>query len=122
MSICYDLRFAPLYQALRAQGADVITVPAAFTRVTGQAHWEPLLRARAIETQCWIIAAGQCGEHSKGRQTWGHSMIIDPWGQVVTSLGREPGVTWAELDFSVSESIRGKMPVLSHTRLQSQLK
>ncbi|SIO41448.1 carbon-nitrogen hydrolase family protein [Salinivibrio sp. ES.052] len=122
LSICYDVRFAPMYQALRTQGADVITIPAAFTRVTGQAHWEALLRARAIETQCWVIAAGQCGEHSKGRQTWGHSMIIDPWGQVVASLGSEPGVTWAELDLSVSESIRGKMPVQSHTRLQSQLK
>lgn len=122
LSICYDVRFAPLYHALRAQGADILTVPAAFTRVTGQAHWEALLRARAIETQCWVIAAGQCGEHSKGRQTWGHSMIIDPWGQVVASLGDDPGVTWAELDLSIGESIRRKMPVLDHARLQTQLK
>ncbi|MFD2178842.1 carbon-nitrogen hydrolase family protein [Veronia pacifica] len=122
LSICYDIRFPQLYAALRAQGADIILVPAAFTKATGQAHWEVLLRARAIETQCWLLAAAQCGDHDSGRDTWGHSMIVDPWGQVVTALSDRVGVTSAEIDLSANSAIRSKMPVLQHARLQCVMK
>ena len=114
MSICYDLRFPNLYQALRAQGADLITVPSAFTAVTGKAHWEILLRARAIETQCFVLAANQVGDHGKGRQTWGHSMIIDPWGEILVECDAGPGYGIAELNLQRLQEIRSAIPVQMH--------
>ncbi len=122
LSICYDVRFPPLYNALADEGSQIIVVPAAFTKVTGQAHWEVLLRARAIETQCWILAAAQTGSHTHNRETWGHSMIIDPWGQVVCRLGEQPGGLVANVDLGVEDAIRDKMPVSRHARLTTTLK
>ena len=121
LSICYDLRFSELYLALRRHGADIIFVPAAFTTETGREHWEVLLRARAIETQCWIVAAATTGAHrdAKGqtRTTWGHSMIVDPWGGIRASLGDAPGVACAEIDTAMVARVRESMPVLQHRRL-----
>ncbi len=121
MSICYDVRFPALFQTLRQRGAEVILVPAAFTAVTGRAHWEVLLRARAIETQCWVIAAAQTGHHSSGRDTWGHSMVVDPWGSVTAQLAQSPGLLLADIDLSVGRSIRTSMPLISHGRFEHQL-
>lgn len=114
LSICYDVRFPELYRLLVGQGAEVLTVPAAFTWETGRAHWEPLLRARAIENQCFIIAANQGGQHTKTRQTWGHSMIIDPWGKVLASLDDGEGVVVATIDLQQQRKLRQQMPVLKH--------
>jgi deaminated glutathione amidase len=114
LTICYDLRFPSLFQALAEQGAELLTVPAAFTAQTGQAHWHPLLRARAIEWQCWVLAAAQCGQHPGGRFTYGHSMIVDPWGAIVAECGAEPGVCVAELDRAVLENVRARIPCASH--------
>lgn len=122
LSICYDVRFPNLFQQLRNLGADVIVVPAAFTYVTGQAHWEVLLRSRAIETQCWIVAVGQTGIHPCGRQTWGHSMVIDPWGKVVASLPETAGYITVTIDTKINQNIRARMPVMQHARFVSQLK
>ncbi|CAG21570.1 MULTISPECIES: carbon-nitrogen hydrolase family protein [Photobacterium] len=116
LSICYDVRFPQMYSALREQGADIIVVPAAFTKVTGKAHWDILLRARAIETQCWLIAAAQWGEHNQGRETWGHSMIIDPWGQVLACQQQGTGVLTADIDLDFSQTIRTNMPLVEHAR------
>jgi predicted amidohydrolase len=115
LSICYDLRFPQLYQWMADHGAQLITVPAAFTRTTGMAHWHVLLRARAIETQCWVVAAAQQGAHSRGRQTFGHALIIDPWGEVVAER-TEPGVGFvlAEIDLKRVASVRAQMPVRDH--------
>jgi deaminated glutathione amidase len=99
LTICYDLRFPELYRELADAGVDIITVPAAFTHTTGQAHWEVLLRARAIENQCWVIASAQSGKHENGRRTWGHSMIIDPWGEVIAQCEADgEGVAVASLE------------------------
>jgi len=121
LAICYDIRFPELFLALRRAGAEVIFVPAAFTSETGRDHWEILLRARAIETQCWIIAAATTGTHhdaaGKPRTTWGHSMIIDPWGHIRAALEDAPGHASADLDFSYLAGVREKMPVLEHRRL-----
>ncbi len=118
LSICYDLRFPHLYQALRDRGADIIVVPAAFTELTGQAHWQVLLQARAIETQCCVIGAGQSGQHSATRRTWGHSQIIDAWGRVLAVQDQEgAGVVIAEYDLSVQDKIRQQMPLLVSRRL-----
>ncbi|MGC9423050.1 carbon-nitrogen hydrolase family protein [Vibrio sp.] len=121
LSICYDLRFPQLYCQLRQQGAQVLLVPAAFTAVTGKAHWQILLQARAIETQCWVIAVGQTGRHPCGRETWGHSMVVSPWGEVIASLAQEPGCLVVEIDVKQIESIRRTMPVMEHTRFYNQL-
>ena len=111
LTICYDVRFAPLYAALARAGAEIITVPAAFTVPTGQAHWEILLRARAIETGAFVIAPAQGGKHEDGRSTWGHSMIIDPWGKVLASLDHdEPGLIVADLDLDQVAAARAKIP------------
>lgn len=120
LSICYDVRFPHLYSELRRLGAQVITVPAAFTAVTGKAHWEVLLRARAIENQCWVIAVGQGGTHACGRETWGHSMVINPWGEVVASLDQNAGSLVAEIDLDQIESVRHTMPISQHTRFHNQ--
>lgn len=118
LSICYDLRFPRLYQALRDQGADIIVVPAAFTELTGRAHWQVLLQARAIETQCCVIGAGQSGQHSATRRTWGHSLIIDAWGRVLAEQGQEgAGLVVAEYDLSEQDKIRQQMPLLVSRRL-----
>ncbi len=117
LSICYDMRFPELYRELFRLGAEVVTVPAAFTKVTGAAHWEVLLRARAIENQCYIIAAGQGGRHSQSRETWGNSMIIDPWGSILARLGEGEGVALAEIDLDKLRDIRTRMPIADQIRL-----
>lgn len=117
LSICYDLRFPELYALLSNKGAQVITVPAAFTHKTGEGHWEVLLRARAIENQCYVIAANQTGVHSKGRETWGHSMIIDPWGKVLAVAEEGEGVISADIDLGALSEFRAAMPVSSHRRI-----
>lgn len=118
LSICYDLRFPQLYGALRERGAEILLVPAAFTRVTGQAHWLALLQARAIENQCYVVAAGLYGEQGK-RQTWGHSMIIDPWGDIKACLAAGQGLVSATLDKEQLAAIRRQMPVAQHARLSA---
>ncbi|WP_423898028.1 carbon-nitrogen hydrolase family protein [Candidatus Pelagadaptatus aseana] len=117
LSICYDLRFPELYRALVSQGANLITVPAAFTYTTGEAHWEVLLRARAIENQCFIIAANQGGQHSTSRKTWGHSCIISPWGDVLALQEQGEGVVVADLSLTDLQRRRRTMPALQHRRL-----
>ncbi|PHR59634.1 MAG: amidohydrolase [Robiginitomaculum sp.] len=113
LTICYDLRFAALYRALAQAGAQILSVPAAFTRVTGKAHWKTLLRARAIENAAFVIAAAQGGVHEDGRRTWGHTMIIDPWGKVMAELDHdEPGLLQAELDLELVAKTRRRIPVL----------
>ncbi|WNJ94185.1 carbon-nitrogen hydrolase family protein [Vibrio ruber] len=120
LSICYDVRFPHLYSMLRQQGAQIILVPAAFTAVTGRAHWETLLRARAIETQCWVVAVNQGGVHEGGRETWGHSMVINPWGEIVASLAQTAATLVTDIDLDVLDQVRSSMPVQSHTRFTNQ--
>jgi nitrilase len=121
LAICYDLRFPELFLALRRAGAELIMLPAAFTVPTGRDHWEPLLRARAIETQCWLAAAATCGTHAdaKGerRETYGHSLVCDPWGLVVARASDGPGWATARLDPALTARVRRDMPVLDHRRL-----
>lgn len=116
MTICYDMRFAYLYRALAKAGAQVITVPAAFTVPTGRAHWHVLLRTRAIETGCFVIAAAQCGTHDNGRKTYGHSVIVSPWGEILAEAGEEPGVIVAEIDLAKVEEARRAVPSITHDR------
>ncbi|GLX77852.1 amidohydrolase [Thalassotalea insulae] len=122
LTICYDLRFPELYRALAQLGAQIITVPSAFTKVTGQAHWQTLLRARAIENQVYIVAAGQTGTHRNGRETWGHSMIIDPWGEIMTSLESGQGSISAEFDLEQLAQVRQAIPVAEHNQFITKLK
>ncbi len=117
LSVCYDLRFPELYRQLFSRGAEIVTVPAAFTAVTGAAHWESLLRARAIENQCYLVAAAQGGRHGPTRETWGHSMIVSPWGEILAELDKGPGVVTAAMDPGLPGEIRRKMPVADHIRL-----
>lgn len=121
LSICYDLRFPALYSLLRHAGADIILVPAAFTQLTGEAHWQILLRARAIETQCWLVGAAQCGKHYDGRETFGHSMIIDPWGNIICQLKNQVGTVWADINLAKNKDVRTTMPVLQHAKLKYSL-
>lgn len=116
LSICYDVRFPELYRALVSLGADVLSIPAAFTEGTGRAHWETLLRARAIENQCYVIAAAEEGTHASGRRTWGHSTIINPWGEVLGMLGSGEGIVTAPIDLPLVASTRARFPALSHRR------
>ncbi|NQU57930.1 MAG: carbon-nitrogen hydrolase family protein [Rhodospirillales bacterium] len=116
MTICYDLRFAYLFRALAQAGAAMITTPAAFTKISGQAHWHVLQRARAIETGCYVIAPAQCGDHPGGRQTFGHSLIVDPWGTVLADGGEETGFIIADIDLSKVVEARDKIPALTHDR------
>jgi predicted amidohydrolase len=116
LSICYDVRFAYLYRALAQAGAQFITVPAAFTKVSGEAHWHVLQRARAIETGCYVISAAQCGTHAEGRQTFGHSLIVDPWGQVLADAGEDVGVITAAIDPTQVAEARRRIPALTHDR------
>ncbi len=115
-SICYDLRFPELFRALRSSSAKVIAVPSAFTQVTGEAHWQPLLQARAIENQVYIIAAGQQGTHQNGRQTYGHSMIISPWGEVLAIKETGTGFISAQFDAQLQQRIRRDIPVNAHNQ------
>lgn len=117
LTICYDIRFPELYRKLSSQGAQVLLIPSAFTAHTGQAHWDVLTRARAIENQAFVIAPAQCGSPYPGRKTHGHSRIIDVWGRVLAEKTTDPGVICTELDFSQLEKVRSEMPVLSHRRL-----
>ena len=114
LSVCYDLRFPELYRTLSAQGADLLLVPSAFTYTTGQAHWETLLRARAIENLAYVLAPAQGGKHENGRRTWGHSMLIDPWGQVLGLQAEGAAVVLGELERSQLERVRQQLPALSH--------
>ena len=114
LSICYDLRFAHLYRDLAKAGAEILAVPAAFTAVTGRAHWHVLLRARAIETGCFVIAPAQGGKHEDGRETFGHSLIVNPWGEVLAEAGTEPGVITATLDLDEVTKARSRIPALQH--------
>jgi len=116
MSICYDLRFPGLYRALASAGADFITVPAAFTKQTGEAHWRVLLRARAIETGTFVLAACQGGLHENGRSTYGHSMIVSPWGEVLAEAGEDPQIVLADIDPRLSAEARAKVPSLRYGR------
>lgn len=116
LSICYDLRFPDLYRALSDAGAEILSVPAAFTRPTGGAHWQILLRARAIEAACFVVAAAQTGEHQDGRATFGHSLVIDPWGEVLLDMGEGAGLGFAELDLARLSDVRARVPALRHRR------
>ncbi len=121
MTVCYDMRFPALYRALAQAGAAILTVPAAFTAPTGRAHWETLLRARAIETGCFVLAPAQCGVHpaaagEKARETWGHSLAVDPWGAVLADCGAAPGVTLIDLDLDAVAQARARIPALRHDR------
>ncbi len=116
LSICYDIRFSAVFAALSRAGADIIAVPAAFTVPTGQAHWHVLLRARAIENACFVVAAAQTGEHEDGRSTYGHSLVIDPWGEILLDMGEAPGLGFAELDLARIADVRARVPVITNRR------
>jgi deaminated glutathione amidase len=116
LTICYDLRFPALYRALAEAGAVFLSVPSAFTKQTGEAHWHVLLRARAIENGCFVFAAAQGGAHENGRHTYGHSLVIDPWGEVLVEAGTEPGVSLADIDIQAVVAARSKIPSLQHGR------
>lgn len=116
LTICYDLRFPELFQRLSEAGADAIAVPAAFTVPTGKAHWQVLLRARAIEAELFVIAAAQAGLHEDGRETYGHSLVADPWGELLLEMDRQPGLAFADLDFAKVGDVRGRIPVHQHRR------
>lgn len=117
MSICYDLRFPELYRKLSDQGAEILLIPSAFTLHTGKDHWEVLVRARAIENSCWVIAPAQTGRHLKGRSSYGHSMIVDPWGVVVARCSDDVGICMAEIDPDLQRRVRESLPSLQHRRL-----
>ena len=116
LTICYDVRFPALFERLSEAGAEVISVPAAFTVPTGRAHWEILLRARAIEAGLFIVAAAQGGEHEDGRRTYGHSLVIDPWGEVLLDAGNQGGVHFAEIDLARISEVRSRVPALKHRK------
>lgn len=116
LSICYDLRFPALYAAMSASGATILSIPAAFTVPTGKAHWHVLMRARAIENAAWVVSAAQVGTHEDGRTTYGHSLVVDPWGEIVLDMGEQVGVGFAELGLSRCDEVRVQIPVLSHRR------
>ena len=116
LSICYDLRFGALYRTLAQAGAEIITIPAAFTQTTGEAHWHTLVRARAIETGAFVIAPNQCGHHCDKRYSYGHSLIIDPWGEILADAGAGPGIIYADIDLGQVEKVRGRIPSLKNER------
>lgn len=117
LSVCYDLRFPELYRALAGKGADILSVPSAFTYTTGQYHWKPLLSARAIENTCYVFAPAQTGLHGKNRKTWGHAMIVDPWGSVIADAGHSPGIAIAEINPDKIKHVRGQIPSLRHRKI-----
>jgi predicted amidohydrolase len=116
LTICYDLRFPGLFQSLTDAGADIVSVPAAFTVPTGKAHWEVLLRARAIEAGVFVVAAAQCGHHEDGRETYGHSLLVDPWGTILVDMGQQVGVAFGEVDLGRVADVRGRVPAIDHRR------
>jgi predicted amidohydrolase len=116
LAVCYDLRFPDLFRALTNAGATLLSVPAAFTVPTGKAHWHVLMRARAIEAGAFVVAAAQSGQHEDGRQTYGHSLVIDPWGEVILDMGQENGVGFADIDPAQVEAVRARIPVIAHRR------
>ncbi len=116
MTVCYDLRFPALYRALAETGASFLGIPSAFTRPTGEAHWHVLMRARAIENGCYVFAAAQGGTHENGRETYGHSLVVDPWGRVIAEGSTEPGVVFADIDPAEVAVARGRIPSLQHGR------
>lgn len=116
LSICYDIRFPDLYRALTGAGASILAIPAAFTVPTGRAHWHVLLRARAIEAGVFVIAAAQAGKHEDGRETFGHSLAIGPWGEVLLDMGAEPGLGFVDLELGEVEAVRGRVPAIRHRR------
>ncbi len=117
LSVCYDLRFPELYRALMRPPCDLLTVPSAFTHTTGEAHWQLLLRARAVENQTYVLAAAQGGVHENGRRTWGHSLFIDPWGEVLAECAQGEGVVLGDIDAERLADVRRQLPALSHQRL-----
>ncbi|MHA3915886.1 carbon-nitrogen hydrolase family protein [Halovulum sp. GXIMD14793] len=117
MAICYDVRFAALFRSYAQAGARLIFVPAAFTVPTGKAHWHTLLRARAIENLCWIVAPAQTGKHEDGRETFGHSLVINPWGEIMLDMGTEPGTAMLSIDLSEADKARAQIPSLTHDRV-----
>jgi predicted amidohydrolase len=116
LTICYDLRFPSLYRALAEAGASFLAIPSAFTQQTGEAHWHVLNRARAIENGCYVFAAAQAGRHENGRETFGHSLVVDPWGRVIAEGGVEPGVVLVDIDPAAVAAARGRVPSLQHGR------
>jgi predicted amidohydrolase len=116
LTVCYDLRFPALYRALAEAGATMLAIPSAFTKQTGEAHWHVLMRARAIENGCFVFAAAQAGKHENGRETFGHSLIVDPWGRIIAEGGTEPGVVMAEIDPAQVTNARSRIPSLQHGR------
>jgi predicted amidohydrolase len=117
MTVCYDLRFPQLYRALAQRGAAMLAIPSSFQRETGKAHWHVLLRARAIENAAFVIAPALCGDHPGKRMTYGHSLVVDPWGEVLADGGEAPGIVYADLDLAQVEKVRGMLPSLAHDRL-----
>lgn len=116
LSVCYDMRFPDLYRALTNAGATMLLMPAAFTVPTGQAHWHVLLRARAIEAGCFVVAAAQTGRHADGRETYGHSLVVDPWGEVLLDMGLEAGLALVDIDVARVEEVRGRVPAIANRR------
>jgi predicted amidohydrolase len=116
LTVCYDLRFAQLYRSLARQGACFLAIPSAFTRKTGEAHWHVLVRARAIENGCFVFAPAQGGTHENGRETYGHSLIVSPWGEILAEAGTEPGVIYADVDPAAVDQARQRIPALRHDR------
>ncbi len=116
LTICYGLRFPALFQSLTDAGAQIVSVPAAFTVPTGRAHWEILLRARAIEAGIFVVAAAQCGRHEDGRETYGHSLIVDPWGTILLDMDQQVGVAFGEIDLGKDDEVRGRVPAIRHRR------
>ena len=116
LAICYDMRFPDMFSAYAKAGVDVITLPSAFTVPTGEAHWHNLLRTRAIETESFVIAAAQCGHHDDGRNTFGHSLVVDPWGTVLLDMGMSPGIAFVDLDLSKINDVRSQIPVHRNRR------
>jgi len=120
LTICYDLRFPALFQSLTDAGAQVVSVPAAFTVPTGKAHWEILLRARAIEAGVFVVAAAQCGRHEDGRDTYGHSLLVDPWGTILVEMGEQVGIAFGEVDPRKVDEVRSRIPAIRHRRAVSK--
>jgi nitrilase len=122
LAVCYDVRFPELFRWLQAQGAEVLSLPSAFTAPTGRAHWELLVRARAVENLCYVLAPAQSGMHANGRETWGDSMIVDPWGHVLDRVATAgPGVAFAEIDRTLQQDLRARFPALSHRKFRIEL-
>ncbi|MSO43841.1 MAG: carbon-nitrogen hydrolase family protein [Thermoleophilia bacterium] len=117
LAVCYDLRFPELFREVVGRGARAIAVPANFTVATGRDHWDVLVRARAIENQCFVLASGQCGQHATGEGAWGHSMIVGPWGDVMAEVAEGEGIAVADLDFAHQDRVRTALPVLAHRRI-----